>query len=77
MIRGTPKIFRYLRGEKATRGNFNFRDGVKTLAETMLLGPFLKKIFMLLALTAALATTNAAIQKKIQISGMGTTTLII
>ena len=35
LIRGTPKIFRYLRGEKATRGNFNFKGGVKTLAETM------------------------------------------
>ena len=33
--KGTPKIFRYLRGEKATRGNFNFKGGVKTLAETM------------------------------------------
>ena len=39
MIRGTPKIFRYLRGEKATRGNFNFKvgGGVKTLAETMVI----------------------------------------
>ena len=35
LIWGTPKIFRYLRGEKATRGNFNFKGGVKTLAETM------------------------------------------
>ena len=25
--KGTPKIFRYLRGEKATRGNFNFKLG--------------------------------------------------
>ena len=25
----------YLRGEKATRGNFNFKGGVQTLPETM------------------------------------------
>ena len=37
MIRGTPKIFKYLRGEKATRGNFNFKEELKTLAETMIL----------------------------------------
>ena len=30
-----PKKFRYLRGEKAIRGNFDFKGGVKTLAETM------------------------------------------
>ena len=35
MIRGTPKIFRYLRGEKATTENFNFKGEVKTLAETV------------------------------------------
>ena len=36
LIRGTPKIFRYLRGEKATRGSFNFKWGVKAQPETMI-----------------------------------------
>ena len=30
LIRDIPKFFRYLRGEKTTRGNFNFKRGVKT-----------------------------------------------
>ena len=35
LIKGTPDIFRYLRREKASRGNFNFMGEGKALAETM------------------------------------------
>ena len=63
LIRGTPKIFRYLRGEKATRGNFNFkvrggRGGVKTLAETMVIVNVVSKhVYIIL------------IEKKVYING--------
>ena len=35
MIRGDLKFFRNIRGEKAMRGNLDFKGGLKTLEETM------------------------------------------
>ena len=39
MIRGDLKFFRNIRGEKAMRGNLDFKGGLKTLEETMIYFP--------------------------------------